>query len=123
MYCKKKFLNQGANYPSDAADVLCGVALILLQLHFCVFMYFLAIYFFHINPLQSKEVDKLKNDREFLISRSFLSCVQMKSCIHNLDGIAGEGYRPQRQNHNLRVLQRKRGAHLCAQLKIPVQGL
>ena len=28
VYCKKKFLNQGANYPSDAADVLCGVALI-----------------------------------------------------------------------------------------------
>ena len=27
VYCKKKFLNQGANYPSDAAPVLCGVAL------------------------------------------------------------------------------------------------
>ncbi len=27
VYFKKKFLNQGANYPSDAADVLCGVAL------------------------------------------------------------------------------------------------
>ena len=28
VYCKKKFLNQGTNYPSDAADVLCGVVLI-----------------------------------------------------------------------------------------------
>ena len=27
VYFKKKFLNLGANYPSDAADGLCGVAL------------------------------------------------------------------------------------------------
>ena len=34
MYCEKKFLNQGANYPSDAADGLCGADLIRLQGNF-----------------------------------------------------------------------------------------
>ncbi len=42
VYCKKKFLNQGANCPSDAADELCGVALRITLSEFSEFGQFAA---------------------------------------------------------------------------------